>query len=72
MYQIEKSIPIPPAAGRTSQYPYALMEVGDSFFVPRTKEKSVGVSTSHARNKFPGRKFATRRVDNGVRVWRVA
>lgn len=53
------------------------MEVGHSFFVPATDElvrytqqRISGYATMRAKTL--NRKFITRRVEGGVRVWRVA
>ena len=63
---IDKNVPFPGRALR-STYPFKDMKVGDSFFVPdrqtifvRSAEKGLGFT------------FRARRVDGGVRVWRVA
>jgi hypothetical protein len=77
MYQIEKGIEVPAKkifVGK-SVYPFATMEVGDSFFVPQVdgKPKTDGSLRSSARQaakKF-GFKFTVRRVDGGFRCWRV-
>lgn len=78
MYQIEKGIEVPAKkilAGRNSVYPFATMEVGDSFFVPQVdgKPKTDGSIRSAARQvaKKLGFKFTVRRVDGGFRCWRV-
>jgi len=65
-FLIERGVPIPECKrGRGPQrvYPYHLMQIGDSFFVPN--KKTIGVS-------IPGKKFTSRAVDGGVRVWRIA
>ena len=68
---IEKNVPAP-ANPRRRKYPFAEMEVGDSFFAPNIKISSV--TYSFARH--PGKKFTARTVtENGVkgfRVWRIA
>lgn len=76
-YKIEKNIPIPAdaltASGRT-KYPFADMEIGDSFVVAG-KEKMASTVNSAARRL--GFKFVSKpeRDDEGtvigVRVWRV-
>ena len=56
-------------------YPFAMMEIGESFFVPKTPRQHFNGSNSYATRKL-GRKFATRTlIENGVkgtRVWRTA
>ena len=77
MYQIEKGIEVPPkkSFARSTIYPFATMEVGDSFFVPQVdgKPKSSGSLWSSARKATVKLdfKFAIRSVDGGFRCWRV-
>lgn len=82
MYEIEKGVEMPAAVnsgGRKAKYPWAKMEIGDSFFVPAN-----GCSMRNVQDRFAsaaaqwakrhGSKFATRQVkepEPGVRVWRV-
>jgi hypothetical protein len=63
---IDKNIPIPPS----SQYPFAQMEVGDSFYAPN---KRPGHFTAYME-KFRRQdlEFTCRTVPGGVRVWRIA
>lgn len=62
---IDKSIPFPRRALK-SVYPFAEMEIGDSFFV----DEQGSVSTKTAEDRL-GFKFKTRRINGGCRVWRV-
>ena len=73
-YTIESGIPMPKrTAGRSgSKYPFADMEVGESFAVPgdvkaATIRSAVGAFAK--RNPEVG-KFAVRGTDDGLRVWR--
>jgi hypothetical protein len=72
MYEIEKGIEMPGAnhgwRGRPSKYPWLKMEIGDSFLI--TGNKSLRCAASKANAKYD-RRFATRTVEGGVRVWRV-
>lgn len=78
-FLIEKNVPIP-ASRRDNQnkYPLALMEIGDSFFM--TPEPGQKVSVLQARisattvyfGKRTSRKFASRSVAGGIRVWWIA
>jgi hypothetical protein len=87
-FKIEKDVPIPaiPQAGRPRLYPFAEMEIGDSFSVPlsgvRVKANS-GYTDKAARNlvsaasiysKKCGIKFSTRTLhgEGVVRCWRVS
>jgi hypothetical protein len=65
------SAPLPPSsrpgAGRTSNYPFATMQVGQAFFIPSDgKEnfaKSRASNISQANKKYAPRKFVTRAMD---------
>lgn len=70
--EIEKGVPIPDSAQR-SRYPFAQMEVGDSFFAPGRTTKQMQNAASTHRKK--GKKFRAMKefVDGveGTRIWRV-
>jgi len=72
MYKIEKNIPI--GQIHLNGYPFAKMEIGDSFFVKGDKKKinAVTVSTSTYKKKNAGTNFTCRTNEDGVRVWRIA
>ena len=85
-FLIEKGVEMPPKAtpkiGR-SKYPWAVMEVGDSFFSPLNGDPNrlVGMRLYSSAFKWAaldgnGKKFKTRFVTEkcgeGIRVWRVA
>lgn len=76
MITIDKNVPMPEGRAR-SRYPYADMEVGDSFFVVTngTDENATARrlrGSSFTYGKKAGSKFSVRKMDNGFRVWRVA
>ena len=84
MFTIEKGIPAP-VRGSATNFPLTQMEIGDSFLVPVdfadqspeavTLAKRKVASLAAARQgvtKTTGSKFAVRRLENGVRVWRTA
>jgi hypothetical protein len=68
---IDKGVPLPKGR-REPKYPWASMEVGDSFFVPGT----ISTSAATAASKRLGFGFVRRSVvENGVagiRFWRVS
>lgn len=84
MFKIETGIEIPPRKQFSlptprAKYPFKIMETGQSFLVPLKETKGDGkklqarVSAAcAAARKTTGRKFATRIVEHGIRVWRVA
>ena len=67
MYEKEKGI----SSVFERKYPLDIMEVGDSFLVPLEKRASAASMCSKYR-KASGKKFITRKVEGGFRVWRVS
>jgi len=70
-FTIDKGIPVPKlvGTGRRNKYPFDAMEVGDSFLVTGLKGKTISrICCYHGKRL--SRKFASRTVDGGVRVWR--
>ena len=76
MIQIEKNIPIPEKftgkAGAFKEISLAAMsmEIGESVFLKLTVNKAIA-KFSYVSKKH-GRKFTSRSIDGGTRVWRVA
>ncbi len=71
MDTIEKGVPIPLQANTPlRRYPWAEMEVGDSFFAP-IMPGSISGQIRNAQRRH-GHKYTTRKVCGGVRVWRIA
>lgn len=80
---IERGIPIPPQPPSTRQhppkrwmYPWLTMDVMDSFFVASEGRNEIllrkDIMCILRRHKRLGmRRFEVRRVEGGVRVWRV-
>lgn len=85
MITIDTNVPMPTSsgAGAPSKYPFADMEVGESFFI---EGGGIGSSSKVLRNRLtgacaraakamPGKKFSLRMRNEdgteGVRVWRV-
>jgi len=66
--KIEKNIPIPSHGNEKNTAPFEKMEVGDSVLVEHRGEAS-RIYNLMKRNK---KKALTRRVENGIRVWRIA
>jgi hypothetical protein len=79
MIKIEKNIPIPKELKRPSfrKYPLSDLEVEDSFFIPAPSDEEYqrmrNIIQSIIRNKkFPeGKKFVIRKVEEGLRCWRI-
>lgn len=76
MIEIEKSSgPIP--ARKTRKYPFLDMEVGDSFLIEcseedmlKTRQRLVGSVNSIIKYRGLERKFATRKEEKGIRIYR--
>lgn len=81
-FTLDVGVPIPPRKGRINKdewtrWPFADMDVGDSFFAPGV---SLGARTASQDYAWmhPGVKFTTRSFDEdpitklpGLRVWRI-
>ena len=77
-YKIDRGIPIPPLRDKrprrdkygTTKEVLSQMEVGDSFFVGGTAATDVLDKFYNPANRM-GIRITARRVDGGVRVWRI-
>jgi len=65
--KIEKGIPLPGFNRRS--YPWVELKKGESFLV-KTANQGLRTQASRAARAY-GRKFAVRKVEGGMRVWRV-
>ena len=83
--KIDKAVPTPTerftAAKLRANYPFAEMAVGDSFFLDAEHEgmsiyagsKTPRIAMIASRfGKKNAKKFSTRSIDGGVRIWRIA
>lgn len=74
--EINDDIPLPPpgsSGGRKPIWPWKVMEIGESFLMPEDRiATNSAVRAASRAGKGTGRKFATRSVEGGVRVWRVS
>jgi hypothetical protein len=71
-FVVEPGVAIPPIRRHTVKYPFATMEVGDSFTCGVEDYNSVRVGC-HIHGKKYGKKFSTRRTPSGgLRCWRIA
>ena len=75
---VDKDIPIPPSRQHLdkSKYPWATMNVGDSFLFSintdrLTQQKGNTAARSYVRFKKLDWKFETRKTESGIRIWRV-
>jgi len=74
MYKVESDIPVPNPAinGGRGKYPWRLLKVGDSFFVPRNdfhREEYRPKPTDAMNIKVTSRKCLENEIW-GIRVWR--
>lgn len=67
--KIDRDVVLPTSRGR--KYPYADLEVNDSFVIPNLSLQVVCNMNYRANLKFK-RKFVARKCDGGVRVWRIS
>ena len=68
MVKIEKKIPIPEYR---SKYPFASMEVGDSFYMEIDPQILSSAAWHWSRYKNNESKFKTRKEGKGARCWRI-
>lgn len=68
MIKIEKNIPFPKAKIGAG-YPWHEMEIGDSFLIAGKQHSSnQRITSNHNKN---GKRFISRLVPGGTRIWRV-
>ena len=70
--KIRSDVPLPTPRGRgvrESKYPFAEMNVGDSFVVTDKTARTVRSAVAAFQKKFTA-KFAVRTTDEGIGVWR--
>lgn len=69
--EVEKGIPMP---GRLDnlpeEYPWAEMDVGDSFKAKGIHKKAISSRIHRAQKKHAPKKFEYRNLPEGIRVWR--
>lgn len=75
-FKIEKGFPVIQAkTGRKAKYPFAQMEIGDSFFVADEADNKAGtnarISALCYAKRHPEYKFVSGKVEGGHRIWRV-
>ncbi len=68
MITIEKGIPVPENAKSAAAYPFATMEVGDSFLAPKKTGSSAAMCV--AKKTLAPKDFVSRVVEGGRRIWR--
>lgn len=69
---IQQNIPLPEEkTGRKLKYPFAEMNIGDSFFSKTTSSRLSTVAGRYGKAQTPERVFTVRKEENGARVWRI-
>lgn len=64
--KVEKGVPLP------SKYPFAGMQIGDSFAVPEGVSRTAVSIAAHRHGKDHGTKFTVRIMpDRSFRCWRI-
>jgi hypothetical protein len=76
MFSIETNVP-PPAfhansPGRRAVYPFAALQVGDSFLATGEHARRAGGAAKIWKRRHPGWDYTTRVEKGGTRVWRMA
>jgi hypothetical protein len=73
MFSIERHVSIPKtiAAGH-AKYPFASMEINDSFLVADDNLAINVVRSAHSYGKRHEKKFTSRKTTTGTRIWRIA
>ena len=78
IYKVEKNVPLPKKRrGRegTSIYPFQQMGVGDLFFVSATQTEQAlyinRIRSAGDKLREKGMHFSVRKVEGGVRCWRI-
>ena len=66
---IESGVPLAPKKRAARVWPFASMQVGDSFISPQSAPRT-NAAAAHYQKRHDG-KFAVRTVDGTVRCWRV-
>jgi hypothetical protein len=71
--KIERNVPPPPTAATLQEYPFTEMNVGDSFWVedPNGRVQARIQAKLCYYKRTSGTNWTTRRIDGGVRVWRI-
>jgi hypothetical protein len=74
MYKIEKGVPIPDdlIQDLKRKYPFAELEVGDSFVVAGRDMRKAMRAADQYKRRHQGWSYRAKRLDDGtVRLWRV-
>lgn len=70
-WKIDKKVPIPLKKPKQSLWPFAKMNIGDSFFVPNVKDFDRASNSIRNRGVYQKVKLTFRAENGGLRVWMV-
>ena len=70
--KIDKGVPLVGARRATIDWPllFDKLEIGDSFLLPEAARSAIGTAMKRYKDS-TGKALAARKVDGGIRVWRV-
>lgn len=71
MLEIDKGVPLVPRNG-PYKYPWDDMEIGDSVLITDVGDEVVRVSVYRANRTRAPRRWCSRKLQGGTRVWRIA
>lgn len=78
VFLVDSNIPIPlkgkPPGGHMTKFPWASMQVGDSFFVPARSHSSMAGTIASRESRAPHKYTSRLWTENslaGIRVWRI-
>lgn len=75
--RIQKGVPMPVVKPRgrigtsTPKYPWALMQVGDSFVFPGKDRRTAYSAACNATHYHQPKKFVAREYEGHMRIWRI-
>lgn len=73
--QIESEQVAPPRGHHLVRYPFRQLEVGQSFFIEGIAGDHAAIlrvrGAANVQGRRTGKKYSVRKMDGGVRVWRV-
>ncbi len=77
-FVVERGVPLPPKPRPgphpgflRKRYPFNAMQIGDSFFVAGSNTLRIQASLVDAAKRAIHGDWTTRRVEGGVRIWRI-
>jgi hypothetical protein len=70
--KIDKGVPIPELYENCRKYPWAKMEVGDSFLMEGIILRNSASGQAATQSRKDGRRYVTRKEGKYFRCWRIA